>query len=85
MPKYHHFTITRQQRIALKKVFDRKPLWYAADGRIVDNFEDSSVLCPSPLTYREFRGEVLRGDFGCIMIQWANMWLGIEHDGYTHS
>lgn len=85
MSKYHHFKITRAQRVALKRIFDRKPLWYSPDGRIVDRFEDSSVVASSPLQYREFRGEVLMGDFGCIMIQWANMWLGIEHDGYTHS
>lgn len=35
-------------------------------------------------TYREFRRSVHPGP-GCIMVQFCNMWLGIEPDGYTHS
>lgn len=37
-----------------------------------------------PLTYRQFRRKVEAG-FDCIMVPFANMWLGIERDGYTHS
>jgi hypothetical protein len=39
-----------------------------------------------PPTYLQFRRTV-RPAFGgeCVMVQWANMWLGIERDGYTHS
>jgi len=36
------------------------------------------------MTFLQFRRSVLRGS-GCVMVQWANMWLGIESDGYTHS
>ena len=34
--------------------------------------------------YRAFRRRVQPG-WGCIMLQWCGMWLGIEPDGYTHS
>lgn len=34
--------------------------------------------------YREFRRGVLPGP-GCVMVNFAGMWLGIEPDGYTHS
>ncbi|UGY13759.1 hypothetical protein HAP48_0035085 [Bradyrhizobium septentrionale] len=34
--------------------------------------------------YRAFRTTVLPGP-DCILVQWCGMWLGIEHDGYTHS
>ena len=36
------------------------------------------------LTYLQFRRTVKPG-FDCAMVQWCNMWLGIELDGYTHS
>lgn len=34
--------------------------------------------------YREFRRQVQPGP-GCVMINFAGMWLGIEPDGLTHS
>ena len=36
------------------------------------------------LTYLQFRRTVSTV-FGCVMVQWSGMWLGIEIDGYTHS
>lgn len=36
------------------------------------------------ISYRNFRKTVLAGS-GCAMVQWCNMWIGIEPDGYTHS
>ncbi len=36
------------------------------------------------LTYREFRRTVQDG-WGCIMVEWCGMWLGIEPDGYAHT
>jgi hypothetical protein len=33
--------------------------------------------------YIEFRKRIEPGP-GCIMVRYANMWLGIEPDGYTH-
>ena len=67
-------TINRAQRVALKRVFDRGPVY--------GDFPSMPRL--GPLTYREFRGTVQQG-FGCVMVKWCNMWLGIEPDGHTHS
>ena len=39
------------------------------------------------MTYLQFR-RTARGlgpRYGCIMVPWCGMWLGIERDGYTHS
>lgn len=36
------------------------------------------------MPYREFRRTVLTG-YDCLMVEWRNMWLGIEPDGYVHS
>jgi hypothetical protein len=36
------------------------------------------------MTYQQFRKRAVTS-FGCVMIQWCGMWLGIETDGYTHS
>lgn len=35
-------------------------------------------------SYLKFRRTVQQG-WNCIMVPFAGMWLGIEHDGYTHS
>jgi len=35
-------------------------------------------------SYLIFRRTVVQG-WGCIMVPFAGMWLGIEPDGYTHS
>ena len=35
-------------------------------------------------SYMSFRRTVVQG-WGCIMVPFAGMWLGIEPDGYTHS
>jgi len=37
------------------------------------------------ISYKHMRKEIVRGDYGSILILWCNMWLGIEADGYTHS
>ena len=36
------------------------------------------------LSYREFRRTVAAG-WGCIMVPWCGMSLGIEPDGYAHT
>ena len=36
------------------------------------------------MTYKAFRKTVKPG-YGCAMVKWCSMWLGIELDGYTHS
>jgi hypothetical protein len=38
-----------------------------------------------PETYLAFRRTAYNSHMGCVMVPWANMWLGIEPDGYTHS
>lgn len=53
------------------------------------------LQCPSPLprthelhstmTYRQFRKSVIQGDYGCVLVQWCGMWVGIETDGYAHT
>ena len=60
--------ITREQRVALKRIYDRGPEWFGPEY---------------PATYREFRKSVVLG-FGCLMVRAGGMWLGIETDGYTH-
>ncbi len=66
--------LTRQQREALKRIFDR--------GQRSENKGQAWQG-----TYREFRRTVQPyfGGDGCVMVPWCGMWLGIETDGYTHS
>ncbi len=69
--------LTRQQREALKRVFDRgnHPATGSPKGQAWQG------------TYREFRRTVQPeiGGFGAVMVPWCGMWLGIETDGHTHS
>lgn len=37
------------------------------------------------MSWHDFAKSAGVGSFGCIMVQWCGMWLGIEEDGYTHS
>lgn len=67
--------LTRAQREALKRVYHRAVLAYA-DGPMREGVHF--------MNYRKFRATVQPGP-GCIMVRFAGMWLGIEHDGYTHS
>jgi len=77
--------LTRAQRVALKKVYDRLALVILDDNttRAAKQNEQYYGLARYA-TYREFRRTV-QGGAGCIMVPWCNMWLGIEPDGYTHS
>lgn len=63
--------LTRAQREALKRVWDRLQV---ADVQ------------PAP-SYRQFRRSVRGTfcSDNCVMVPFAGMWLGIERDGYTHS
>lgn len=82
--------LTRQQREALKRVYDRHPIPADYDQRTsyhidCDGFPISRGFEVTDFqTYRAFRRTVRHG-YGCIMVRWAGMWLGIEPDGYTHS
>ena len=82
--------LTKQQRTALKRVYDRQPLYRHITGALSDAFEkyplSTTPQCEdqNPATYRQFRRTVQHG-YDCIMVNWCGMWLGIETDGYTHS
>jgi hypothetical protein len=81
---------TKQQRKALKQVFDRVCLYPTRDGGISSNPIDFEYGLPwpkFPLSYRYFRRR-LNPTIGCdgaVTIQWCGMWLCIERDGYVHS
>lgn len=64
--------LTKEQRAALKRVFDREPIY--------------AQFTKNRVSYRQFRRTV-QPYFGgeCIMVPWKGMWLGIETDGHTHS
>ena len=66
--------LTKQQRVALKCVFDRGPI-YLTERDARHDIRQS---------YRQFRRAVVPG-FDCIMVPWCGMWLGVERDGHTHS
>ena len=39
-----------------------------------------------PKTYLAFRRTAYHDHImGCVVVPWANMWIGIEEDGHTHS
>ena len=67
--------LTRDQRIALKKIWTRDTI--GPDNRNMKTMQ----------TYRDFRRTVqgMIGGQGCVMVPWHGMWLGIETDGHTHS
>jgi hypothetical protein len=76
--------LTRQQREALKRVYDRQPLYLHIDPCLPHLPRVDSAPNAHPVTYRQFRRRLQVG--GCVpMIYWCGMWLGIEPDGYTHS
>lgn len=77
-------TLTKFQRRALKRVYDRCPIWAKTSAETTC---DSAYGVGKPLTYREFRSRVqsMLGGQGAVVIHWANMWLAIEPDGHVHS
>ena len=39
-----------------------------------------------PASYLAFRRTAYQDNImGCVVVPWANMWIGIEPNGYTHS
>lgn len=87
-------TLTRAQRIALKELFDRGPIFkrkYAtvktSDIAAHPNMSLAAEDYLPRVSYREFRATVapLLAGGGCILVEWQNMTIGIEPDGYTHS
>lgn len=77
--------LTRAQRMALKRVFDRSPL-YPASGKAGFTSQQAGPT-DRPISYRAFRRNV-HPTFGCdnaVCVPWCGMWLAIETDGYVHS
>lgn len=79
-----HAPITRKQREAIKRVFDRCPLYASLIGSTWQATSTPRYHGHKALTYRQFRRLVLP-TYDCLMVQWCGMWLGIEGDGYVHS
>ena len=67
--------LTKAQRKALKRIFDRGPIWAQSPAGSCVKYQ---------MTYRQFRATVTHG-WDCVMVRWCNMWVGIEKDGYTHT
>lgn len=93
--------LTKPQLIALKKVYDRTPLFNNDTASHVSaarrfnvnpygwNFSEAEITAKDfpnlhRVSFREFRRSVIY-QFDCILVPWVGMFLGIEHDGYTHS
>jgi hypothetical protein len=62
--------LTKPQRLAVRRIH----------LRVLEAQKPSA----QPISYRAFRRKVQPGP-DCAMLPYAGMWLGIEHDGYTHS
>lgn len=77
MPRVTKFvqTLNKAQQKALKRVFDRGPVYHTIAG---------AGQGDPPMTYRQFRKRV-QFSYDCAMVYWCGMWLGIEEDGYIHS
>jgi len=68
---------TRDQRLAIKRIFDRSPIYVTKVAEAMNQ----------PISYKRFRASVA-GTIcmdGAVIVNWAGMWLAIERDGYTHS
>jgi hypothetical protein len=78
--------LTKAQREALFKLFKRDfPSWESPTTR--RNTVTGQLEKVPSIQWRRFRNRVtpeLAG-YGAIMVPWANMWIGIEKDGYTHT
>lgn len=70
--------MNRAQRVALKRVFDRGPIWVQSPAGSCITYQ---------LSYRQFRASAQPtiGCDGAVALHWHGMWLGIEKDGYCHS
>jgi hypothetical protein len=80
-------TITLAQTAALVRVFNRNPLYFRPDEDGKKGMPASTPLFEGQpqLTFDEYMEYSSIDGYGCIMIPWNGMWLGIEKDGYTHS
>ena len=76
--------ITRAQREALKRIYDRCPLYIRISSKQPRISSESFYPEQPRITYRELR-KLIQPGYGCIMLPWCGMLLGIEEDGYIHS
>ena len=90
--------LTRAQRVALKRIYDRgetcstcyQHIYIAAcDGVTCDTCHQkiesgSDYDCRSYLAFRR-TVEGLIGGQGCVMVPCGGIWFGVETDGYTHT
>ncbi|MCP4489792.1 MAG: hypothetical protein GY820_21115 [Gammaproteobacteria bacterium] len=77
--------LTKAQRTALKRVYDRIPIFEYIDHQ-THNIISSGAANDNPISYRQFRRMAVKSAYDdCVMIPWCNMWLGIETNGCTHS
>jgi len=77
-------TLNKEQRQALARIYARANLRHVPIGGGKFEFRQSQNQHFKPVTYLEFRRSVQSG-YGCALVHWCGMWLGIEHDGYVHS
>lgn len=70
--------ITRAQREAVKRVYDRGPIYL--DATLAKSIHVRRTDYRE--TYRSFRRRCFSAGFGCITVRWCGMWLAIEQDGY---
>lgn len=78
---------TRPQRESLLKFYSRGPYYTTEGGKLTTHDMCGEVSNYGPLTYREIRKRLQPtfGCDGCVMFEFAGMWIGIEQDGYMHS
>lgn len=68
---------TRAQRLAIKRIYDRQPIYVS---KVAEAMKQR-------VPYKRFRKSVM-GTLamdGAVIVNWAGMWLVIETDGYVHS
>jgi len=77
--------MTPQQHEKLFDIFQRQPIACALCGQD----KPVSIRMRNYYTNETFSEFIARAvpAFGdtCIMIEWCNMWIGIEQDGYAHT
>lgn len=83
------YVLSKEQRAALKRVFDRQPLVRLPQrngrGFSAERWANHPPALPQ-MTYLQFRRLAYAAVvIDCVMVPWCGMWLGIERDGYTHS
>ena len=76
--------LTREQRLSLVRIYNRVPLRHVPTGGGRFEFKESLNPYFKPVSFLEFRRAVQSG-YGCAMVQWCGMWIGIEFDGYSHT